>query len=273
MRSSGSGWPSRLASTTTSAPRTHSSQPSVTRTSRSRSAREPLRKRLATVGAPRVHPDLLEPGSTDKEAARSSRRCPARRCVPACGAWRRQILGADGCHRAGADLGDRGRVEDRHRHPGLRVQQQQQRQLRWQPAQWLSRKSPTTLTPACVGDPARHVDVAVGAAREQVGTRLDHRLPAALIRQHAADAVEDLVVGQRGRLDGRAIQVGDLQDAQSRNSYAGIVRNSSSSGDSAVALEDLAGLGRTPGLPGLVADRLVDLRRSPRRAPPGPARR
>jgi hypothetical protein len=55
--------------------------------------------------------------------------------------------------------------------------------------------------------------VAVSTPREQVGTRLDHRLPAALIRQDAADAVEDLVVGQRGRLDGRAIQVGDLQDA------------------------------------------------------------
>jgi hypothetical protein len=51
-----------------------------------------------------------------------------------------------------------------------------------------------------------------------VHARLDHGLAAALVGQHAPNAVEDLVVGQRGRLDGRAIQVGDLQDGQSRNS-------------------------------------------------------
>jgi hypothetical protein len=39
-----------------------------------------------------------------------------------------------------------------------------------------------------------------------------------LFGEHAADAVEDLVVGQRGRLDGRAIEVGDLQRGQSRYS-------------------------------------------------------
>jgi hypothetical protein len=66
--------------------------------------------------------------------------------------------------------------------------------------------------------PAKHVEVAVGTAREQVRARLDHRLAVALIGQHAADAIEDLVVGQRSRLDGRAIQVGDLQGGQSRYS-------------------------------------------------------
>jgi hypothetical protein len=43
-------------------------------------------------------------------------------------------------------------------------------------------------------------------------------LAAALVGQHLADAIEDLVVGQRGRLDGRTIQVGDLQSGQSRYS-------------------------------------------------------
>jgi hypothetical protein len=66
--------------------------------------------------------------------------------------------------------------------------------------------------------PAQHVEVAVCAAREQVRSRLDNCLAAALIGQHLADAIEDLVVGQRGRLDGRAIQVGDLQSGQSRYS-------------------------------------------------------
>jgi hypothetical protein len=60
--------------------------------------------------------------------------------------------------------------------------------------------------------------VAVGAAGKQVCTRLDHRLRATLFAEHSADAVEDLVVGQRGRLDSRAIQVGDLQGGQSRYS-------------------------------------------------------
>jgi hypothetical protein len=39
-----------------------------------------------------------------------------------------------------------------------------------------------------------------------------------LFAEHAADAVEDLVIGQRGPLDGRAIEVGDLQGGQSRYS-------------------------------------------------------
>jgi len=51
-----------------------------------------------------------------------------------------------------------------------------------------------------------------------VRARLDHGLAVTLIGQHAADAIEDLVVSQRSRLDGRAIQVGDLQDGQSRYS-------------------------------------------------------
>jgi hypothetical protein len=51
-----------------------------------------------------------------------------------------------------------------------------------------------------------------------VRARLDYRLGATLFGEHAADAVEDLAVGQRRRLDGRAIQVGDLQRGQSRYS-------------------------------------------------------
>jgi hypothetical protein len=39
-----------------------------------------------------------------------------------------------------------------------------------------------------------------------------------LFTEHAADATEDFVIGQRGRLDGRAIEVGDLQAGQSRYS-------------------------------------------------------
>jgi hypothetical protein len=39
-----------------------------------------------------------------------------------------------------------------------------------------------------------------------------------LFAKHAADAIEDLVIGERGRLDGRAIEVGDLQGGQSRYS-------------------------------------------------------
>jgi hypothetical protein len=46
--------------------------------------------------------------------------------------------------------------------------------------------------------------------------RLDHGLCATLFAEHAADAIEDLGIGQRGRLDGRAIEVGDLQGGQSR---------------------------------------------------------
>jgi hypothetical protein len=65
---------------------------------------------------------------------------------------------------------------------------------------------------------AKHVEVAVRGTREQVRARLDHRLASPLIGEHAADAIEDLVVGQRGRLDGRAIQIGDLQGGQSRYS-------------------------------------------------------
>jgi hypothetical protein len=54
--------------------------------------------------------------------------------------------------------------------------------------------------------------------REQVRARLDHRLAVALSGEHAADAIEDLVVGQRRRLYGGAIQIGDLQRGQSRYS-------------------------------------------------------
>jgi hypothetical protein len=43
-----------------------------------------------------------------------------------------------------------------------------------------------------------------------VHARLDHSFPPALLGEHAADAVEDLVVGERGRLDGGAIQVCEL---------------------------------------------------------------
>ena len=103
--------------------------------------------------------------------------------------------------------------------PVSRVHQQQQRQL--------GRQAPQVIVDVVADDldarmarrrPAKHVEVAVGTAWEQVRARLDHRLCATLFAQHAADAIEDLVIGQRGRLDGRAIQVGDLQDGQSRYS-------------------------------------------------------
>jgi hypothetical protein len=39
-----------------------------------------------------------------------------------------------------------------------------------------------------------------------------------LFGEHAADAIEDLVIGERGRIDGGAVEVGDLQGGQSRYS-------------------------------------------------------
>ncbi len=210
VRSSGSGASSRLASTTTSAPRTQDSQSAVTVTGRPRSASSRAANAVAALGPPRVDADLLEP----VEHPRQEPDVPVRRAARAdvaehAGAARREVPGAERGHRAGPHVGDPGRVDDRARLPGRGVEQRQEAHLRRQPGAVVAVEVADDLDarePERADDAAQDVEVPVDRrVGLEVHARLEDRLPLALRAQRGLDRVEDLVVvrARAGRRRGR----------------------------------------------------------------------
>ena len=124
----------------------------------------------------------------------------------------REMLGADRRHGAGAHVGQVAAVDDRLRHAVARVHQQQQADLGRQSllvvvdivadhldAGEIDRRAERA---------AQHVEMPVhGGIGHQMHARLDHRLAPALRGKTRLDRVDDLVVGQRQRLDVRRIEI------------------------------------------------------------------
>ena len=125
-----------------------------------------------------------------------------------------EMLGADRGHRAGAHVGDAAGIQDRLRDAGAWVEQGQDGELGRQAALVVVHEVADDLDPGRVDRlldrPAQHVEVPVGDAGFEMHPRLDHRLAAALARQRALDGGEDLVVGDRQRLDVETVQVSDV---------------------------------------------------------------
>jgi hypothetical protein len=177
-------------------------------------ALEPRGEGLAALGPARVHADLVEvedpvhqPHVPVGRAARADM-AEHLRAPP------REVPRADRGDGTGAHVGDHRGVDDRLRHPGPAVHQQQDRQLRGQPVQVVVVEVGDDLHAGGVHRAAhraaQHVEVPVRDARLEVHARLDHRLAAPLRGELRLDRGEDLVVRHRQRLDVEAVEVGDV---------------------------------------------------------------
>ena len=216
VRSSGSGASSRLASTTTSAPRTHDSQSSVTVTGRPRSASSRAANASRLSGRREWTRISSSPSSTRASEPDVPVRGAARADVAEhAGAARREVAGAERGHRAGPHVGDPGRVDDRARLPGPGVEQREQAHLGRQPGAVVAVEVADDLharEPERAHDAAQDVEVPVdGRVGLEVHARLEDGLPLALRAQRGLDRVEDLVVVQREPLDVRAVEVRQLE--------------------------------------------------------------
>ena len=125
-----------------------------------------------------------------------------------------QVLCAQRRDRTRPDIGDCACVHDGDRRPGLRVHQVEDAQLGGQVflvvvheiAHHFDPRQPERLD-----HPSQHIEVPVSRILgHKVHARLDDDLAIALCPQGGLDSREDLVLGQRQRLDVGAVDVGDV---------------------------------------------------------------
>src|SRR4029450_12521312 len=121
------------------------------------------------------------------------------------------MLRTDRGDRAGASVGDPGRVDDRNRHPGAWVEEIEQRHLGWQAATIVIDKVADDLDAresergnVAAQDVEMPVKRAVG---DEMRARLDHGFAAPLRRELRLDRREDLVVGQREPRDVDTVKI------------------------------------------------------------------
>ncbi len=161
-----------------------------------------------------MHADFLEPEQPVQEAHVPIGRAARADMAQHARVSSREMLGSDRRHRAGAHLGDRGRVDEGDRHAGARIEEIEQRHLRGQAA---------LVVVDIVADDlhareahrrhiaAQHVEMAAeGRVGLQMHARLDHRLAETLRAQSRLDGGEDLLVGQREALDIRPVEVREV---------------------------------------------------------------
>ena len=142
-----------------------------------------------------------------RAGARSSRRCRARRYGRApCESLRARYLAPIAVTApVRMSVMRASRRGSATRHAVARIEQQQRRQLRGQALLVVVDEVADDLHAGAADGradgAAQHVEMAVRHAGLEMHARLDHRLAAALRRKRRLDRGEDLVVGQRKRLD------------------------------------------------------------------------
>ena len=183
-------------------------------------AREFFRKRIAALGAARMHADFIEMEDRVEQAH-----------VPVGGAARadvaehfgvpaRQMPRANRRHCAGAHVGDVGGIDDRHRGAGFRVEQIEDGQF--------GRQADFVVAVIVADDfhpgkaeradvATQHVEVAGGVLlRRQVHARLDGGLTPRLRNQCTLDGTNDFCIGHC-----QCLHIGMIQVVQINFSHAG----------------------------------------------------
>jgi hypothetical protein len=181
-------------------------------------------KTVAALGAAGVHADFLEIEQMVEQPHVPVGGAAGSDMAEHAAVAARQMSGADCRHRAGAHLGDRGRVDEGERNAGVGVEQVEHRDLGRQVVPVVLVEISHHLHARDAERPdyaAQDVEVPlVGGFRHQMDARLDNGLAVSLGAQAVLDRRQDLPLGQRQPLDVHPVQVGNIDRAHRKCSLS-----------------------------------------------------